>query len=238
MKKQFFVIAIIFIISSTTYALDLSVGFSAGAGISFARGDYGDEYNSELSRLRGNRNSNEDFNLQEFNLAYYNQIDVLLGFLPFLALETGFGFSSSSVSYTTIYSVNGFEQSAGNRSYQRVQIYTPFMLRGIYSYQSGTLTMSSYASAGVKLCVPVDVFGKGEDRGLFYSAYFTMDASFAIGQEFQVHNVHYFGLRLGYDLNICSPYRLQVSSTLEEGQFLIDALTLAVTYRYSFGRVL
>ncbi len=259
MKKLVAVLAAMFVVSTAAYALDLSVGVSGGAGIPFLRGDFADEMDKGMEES----NKMDGISVKDSALSWNAQLDVLLTFMPFLALETGVGFSSSSKTYTTTYSDSSDKSETEMEfKFQRMQVYIPIMARGQYEYEVGGLGMLSYLSAGVKLGIPVADFYTMEytkyiENGvdllkdftddqkkvtMAEAAGFTMDISFAIGQEFKLADVHYVGLRIGYDLNVLDPYKVPADDKnymeIEKGKLFVDSLNFNITYRYSFGSIL
>ena len=97
----------------------------------------------------------------------------------------------------------------------------PLMLRGQYEYNLGV----TYASAGVKFAL--------------LNAYtdFTMDASFAVGQEFRLGKANYLGIRIAYDLNVVKyPGTRAPLLFLPSREVSVPSdLNFSITYRYAFG---
>ncbi len=253
MKKMFAVIAAMFVVSTAAYAVDLSVGVTGGAGIPFMRFTDSD-YEKNFNDMRKDSDNVLD-------LSWNVQVDVLFTFIPYLALETGVGFSSSTMTYANTETDSPKKGDYSTMAFQRMQVYIPIMARGQYEYEVGGLGMLSYLSAGVKLGIPVAdamaIYGKydGKDyyttedyykaaynmslsddqKKMYKAADFTMDVSFAIGQEFKLADVHYVGLRIGYDLNVLDFYGKD--SMYDSGEAFMDSLNFNLTYRYSFGSV-
>ena len=217
MKKTLLLTVLILSITSMAYSYEISVGGSFGAGLPILRGD-----NVELP---------DDIS----KLATKTKVDVMIEFMPFLALETGLGFKTSSLTQEfdeggqTLKSVTG-----------RKEIFIPIMARGQYEYNLGV----SYISAGVNLGFPVDHYSTGylndeeidKDRDSD-SASFTMDIAFAVGTEFRIAKSHYVGLRLAYDLNVLPVYTLsdaQKDNPNRTDTFM-DDFSAGITYRYAFG---
>ena len=209
MKKTLLLTVLILSITSMAYSYEISVGGSFGAGLPILRGD-----NVELP---------DDIS----KLATKTKVDVMIEFMPFLALETGLGFKTSTFSIPTN-DKEGF-------NYSRKEIFIPVMARGQYEYDLGV----SYISAGVNLGFPVSKNYAyetldGEDtegRGGAASSSFTMDIAIALGTEFRLGTSHYVGVRLGYDINVVTAYdTTDVSNVLNQDDF-----TAGVTYRYAFG---
>jgi len=183
-KKLLLVFVTLFAFSASSYAVEVSLGYSVGGGLSFS------EKREDVA------------NEVEWN--FRNSIDVMFEFIPYLALETGLEIK--------------FLETIGVSKWS-----IPLMLRGQYEYNLGV----TYASAGVKFAL--------------LNAYtdFTMDASFAIGQEFRLGDANYLGIRIGYDLNVVK-YPDTVTTSFIFTQITRDInvpsdLSFSITYRYAFN---
>ena len=147
--------------------------------------------------------------------------------MPFLALETGLGFKTSTLSVPYGGKVE--------KHYSRKEVFIPVMARGQYEYDLGV----SYISAGVNLGFPVaknyfygTVDGEEVDGdGGVESSGFAMDVALALGTEFRLGTAHYLGVRLSYDINVVAPYDTTgLNNILNQDDF-----TAGITYRYAFG---
>ena len=210
MKKTLLLTVLILSITSMAYSYEISVGGSFGAGLPILRGDL--ELADDTSKL-----------------ATKTKVDVMIEFMPFLALETGLGFKTSTFSTP----IDGVATAESIMS--RKEIFIPVMARGQYEYDLGV----SYISAGVNLGFPVSkdytyatLDGETvEGRGGVESSSFTMDVAFALGTEFRLGTSHYVGVRLSYDINVVTAYdSSDVSDVVNQDDF-----TAGVTYRYAFG---
>lgn len=169
MKKLLCVMIVLFSVSAVSHAIEVSVGGSLGGGIAFLRGDNADTM----------PDSDEAFAMQI-------QANVMLQFMPFLALETGVGYGGSEINYST--STLGINTKI---TLARAQVYIPLLVRGQYEYDLGV----TYASAGVKLNIPImeDFWkvkvGDATATTLLGKAPFIVDIAFAVGQEFKLGTV-------------------------------------------------
>ena len=209
MKKTLLLTVLILSITSMAYSYEISVGGSFGAGLPILRGD-----NVELP---------DDTS----KLATKTKVDVMIEFMPFLALETGLGFKTSTFSMP--------EGGTVETHYSRKEIFIPVMARGQYEYNLGV----SYISAGVNLGFPVSknyvystVDGEEVEGGFgVESSGFAMDVALALGTEFRLGTAHYLGVRLSYDINVVAAHdTTDFSNVLNQDDF-----TAGVTYRYAFG---
>lgn len=217
MKKILLLCILIISISSMTYALDLSVGGSFGAGIPVFRGD--DSTNLLKSMESG-------FGDIAMNFTTKTKIDFMVEIMPYFAIETGIGYKTSSFAY---------EKDNAEAFLARLEIFIPIMLRAQYEYELGV----AYLAAGVNLGFPAfeNYYGarvSGLDDNTAKSSNFDMDISFALGQEFRLGKANYIGLRVAYDLNVVRPYATSGSLFPSDYDMFQDDFTVAVTYRYAF----
>ncbi len=217
-------------------SIDVSVGGSFGLGLPLFRGSAYEEIQSSLGQLGGFGGSAE-----ESKFAYAPQIDAVIVFNPFVAVETGVGFLSS-VETRTVSIFGGSTESV----MKRTQITIPVMIRGSYEYGLDLGPISSgitYLSAGAKLGLPVASYSTstGSVLGVTFSdevdaASFVLDIAFAVGQEFKFAEKHFLGMRVGYDLNVLTPLDEDATSNLSgsDVELFHDNLLFGITYRYMF----
>ena len=238
LDKLFCVMIALLTINTAAYAIEVSVGASFGAGMPIFRGtNYKDT-------IDGIKHQFPDAKKTTFTLI--PQIDVMIEFIPFLALETGLGFKYSTLKY-----VETLDRAEIDVSYTRSKIYIPIMLRGQFEYSLGV----TYISAGIKLGFPVSDYDVTALKDLNYSdqtfehsidaSPFTLDIAFALGQEFRIVTSHYVGVRIGYDLNVVEPFATASKDDFKNGteikafpdyfHWFHDDFTVALTYRYAFG---
>ncbi len=234
LRKILCTIITLFVISTASYAIEVSIGTSLGAGFPIFRGATYNAYSTSINTLYPNAEK----------LGYslnMPTIDVMVEILPAFAIETGLGYRYSTWqnSYTNL-GVNTID------SFTRSELYIPIMLRGQSKYGIGM----TYVSAGIKMGFPLSssyavkkTYSSDEQFlvGVIdaAAAKFVLDASFAVGQEFKLAEVHYLGIRVSYDLNILNAFSLQEKNITamfgEESEWRQDNLTFALTYRYAFS---
>ena len=144
------------------------------------------------------------------------------------------------------------QEVAGYRSqrfFQRNELTIPIMIRGQYELEK----FVGYASVGVKLGIPLSKhysFSKilkdgkeidsskesNKEADPNYSG-LAMDVAFALGGEYRIAGAHYVGLRLGYDLNVISPYNTKEMSDAmaKDFAFYQDNFNVSLSYRYAFN---
>ncbi len=231
MKKIIAVMIAMFTIGTSVYALEVSVGASVGLGPSFLRGEDAKTFDKMYSTVYG----------KPMGVNFYPQLDVMVEFLPFLALETGLG---SKIISTVSYQDTNNPDSVQANFQKFLNFNIPIMIRGQYEYSLGV----TYASVGVRLgfnLIGSDYhFLSGlpegsstEEASLFKSSPFNMDIAFAVGQEFRLGDANYLGIRIGYDLNVIRPYDTKALNDigLESPSLFHDDITFSLTYRYAFG---
>jgi len=224
MRKMFLVLSIMLAVITTQaslYAIEVSVGISAGLyEHSIFRGSDADKF-SGLN----------DFSGSEVDIP----INIMVEFLPFLALETGIGYS-----YTRIMDYDadmdfseGFSFDKGSIVFFKHGFTIPLMLRGQYEFNRVLV----YGSVGPKLFIPISDYVYKVDPAVaadfFKNSNFSLDLGFALGVEFRVGDANYLGLKVGYDLNLISP--LKSIGGKENPKFYNDDAGVSLTYRYAFG---
>ena len=228
-KNLLCVMIVMFALGTTAEAVEISVGASTGLDISFLRGKDAKDFDSMLETISEESRSSGG--------GVLSKIDLMIEVLPFLAIETGLGYESTGIGYR-------HEELFQGVVLNKVQMFVPVMLRGQYEYKLGV----SYASVGVKLGFPLlpympygsdDIyFGFDSPFDEIKSSKFSMDVSFAIGQEFRLGDANYLGIRIGYDLNVIQNFDAEQfkNAGLEayESHFM-DDVEFALTYRYAFG---
>ena len=241
-KNLLCVMIVMFAFSASSYAVEYSLGFSTGGGFPIFRGE--DDYSKNIDDLI----SSIDDNPFKRKVTIDTSIDVMVAFLPYLALETGIGYkfssymnmggSSSILSTTT---ATGF--------ITRNEVYIPIMLRGQYEYKIGV----TYLSAGVKMgfglsdyhdltLTSAGIIGGLGVQATIKQSPISLDVAFSLGQEFKVKERHFLGLRVNYDLNVVAPYAVSDRDDPKEGTFFNDVdfshddFSVEFTYRYVFGR--
>ena len=253
-SKILLIIVFLFSVSTTVYAVEISVGGSAGGGLPIVRGqDYAD-------RFAGFMDLGYKYKRCRAPIAIVSQFDVMFQFIPYLALETGLGFKYST-EQLAFHNGPGTDPGGSDNNYyiwQRSQVHIPIMLRGQYEYELLNYQLVTYFSAGAKFGVPVfqDYILEGytdsvwnennQVKNSYKSSNFALDVAFALGQEFKIGTSHYVGFRFSYDMNVIRPYATSKvnaqgvpseAGTMPDGVDLYhDDLTVALTYRYVIGR--
>ena len=230
-KNLLCVVVAMFALGTTAQAVEISVGGAAGFAVPFFRGKDAKEFVSALETMSG---TDKPF----MSIAIPTRLDLMVEILPFLAIETGIGYDNVGMIYTSTFGILGKSTFVINKS----QIYIPVMLRGQYEYEMGL----TYASVGVKLGIPLGDEYLGGFEGILAStgdsysiktSDFSMDVSFAIGQEFRLGKANYLGIRVAYDLNVIQNFdtdQFKKSGWEHESHF-IDDVEFLLTYRYAFG---
>ena len=246
-KKLMFVFVALFAFSTASYAVEYSLGFSTGGGFPIFRGEDGIDY---IKNIDDTISALDDDPFKR-KVTTDTSIDVLVAFLPYLALETGIGYKFSS--YMSMGSSLYFGTvTTATASITRNEVYIPIMVRGQYEYEIGV----TYLSAGVKLgfgltdyydltVTSVGFPGGAGVQGTIKQSPISLDVAFSLGQEFKVKERHFLGLRANYDLNVIAPYAVSErdsQGSLESGTMLKgidwyhDDFSVEFTYRYVFGR--
>ncbi len=250
-NKLLLLCLIIVVIPKTLYTIDLSIGFSFGAGAPVMYGEDFDSYKKYYEN-----------NYQYLKLYGYTllipQIDLMLECSPFFAIELGLGYKLST--YKVKYEIHDdADEYSSAYSYDYIishtknYIYIPLMLRGQYQYSLGVI----YLSTGVKFGFPVGStyttsfceYTEGDFIGYFYysgdvrPSLFLLDVSFAIGHEFNVATSHYVGIKVNYDLAVIKPFYAMEGTTVkfygksypfaDDAEWKHDDITFAITYRYA-----
>lgn len=255
MKKIFLVLSIM-LISTSIYAIEVSVGFSApGIGLGILRGDGV----LNAANLATERSGSSEGMEQKLTISFAPafQTGIMIEVLPFLALETGIGYTMSTVMYENEYitTVNGATVDASAQLlFTKTEITIPFMFRLQHEFRRFVM----YGAVGVKLGIPVSKGYLSEQTLIdgVLNVYFpedassvSMDISFSLGGEFRIASSHYLGLRLGYDLNVISPFdaekyadarnqALNATYKINASDYkdiYHDSFGASVTYRYAFG---
>lgn len=214
---------------------EVSVGVTAfGIGTGFLRGS---DAKTMINGFERDLSSSISF-------APAAQFDIMIEYIPgFAAIETGVGYSYSSLTYE-----KGEGQNKVKNRFTREEITVPIMFRGMLDNPF----FIPYSAVGVKFGIPVGdsylsskTFENAEEIQSIDidTSDFSLDVSFAIGFEYNIKSSydkeidiydratsHYIGLRLGYDLNVISP--LQNSENVRGNDFFHDNLSVSFTYRY------
>ncbi len=248
LNKLLYIIVALIVVNTSAYALDISLGGAFGVGLPIFRGlDY-------KKRMGNVGLLKETFpNFKKTTFAIVPQVDLMLEFIPFLALETGLGFKYSTLNYSD--SIQDGDIKTGGKIVTRSEFFIPVMLRSQFEYKLGV----TYISAGVKLGIPVSDYLLQENEYptlnnkkiiIAKASVFTLDIAFALGQEFKIANSHYLGVRVGYDMNVLRPYATSAGVVAESGDtvpseaetmlddtdWFQDNFAVALTYRYTFNR--
>ncbi len=249
LKKILCAISMMFVAGTVAHAQvvkDISAGINVGGGIPFIRYSDGSTWEDSFYDSR---------------TSFQVQATVLVEFaaLPFLALETGFGFSYAGLTWD-----NAGEDpfgwgyyNADNGWLERKQVYIPIMVRAQHGYGVGNMYMVSYFSIGLKLGIPIGDFMYHDvdyydyyDSSYDYSyaltlpkSSFALDIPIAVGQEIQFGESHYVGLRIQYDINVVAGHAFDMYGEWENswgGKIYeyTDSLNFSLTYRYSFASTL
>ena len=244
MKKIFLVLSMMFI-SVNIYGVETSIGLSSpGFGLGFLRG-------SDAKKIIGDLKKSPSSGISGFekvlglSLSPAVQLNLMIEFLPFIAIETGVGWRTSTIAYKQEASDTRIELT-----FRRNEIIVPIMLR----FQHEFKRIVVYGSAGVLLGIPLSQ--TYEFRHVFLSdklsnpfsntndynaSTFNMDVSFALGGEVRVGRANYIGLRVGYDLNVLSPLDAEETAA-EKGEpkddfesWYHDNFNVSLSYRYAFN---
>lgn len=223
MKKKLILCIAIAFIAGQLVAIDYSIGISTpGFGMGILRGKTAENQINHVEE----KGYKKDFGLSLFPVA---QIDFVVKFLPFLALETGVGYGMSTVFWSK--EVDGTK----NRFlFKKEGVVIPIMVRGFL--EIGKFIV--YVSMGPKLNILTSGYMNqeiGEEKQDLKAEKntFIVDLGFAIGGEYNITDAHYIGVRVGYDLNLISP--LKKYPTGEEIEaWNHDILAVSITYRYVF----
>ena len=242
MKKMILVLSMM-LIASSVYAIEYSVGLTApGFGVGILQGDTAKQYTDFLESGAMGTEVKKVFSP---SFAPAVQLDFMVELLPFLAIETGLGWTYSSIIYES--------EEIGGYMYQanivRNELTIPIMIRGQYEADK----FVGYASVGVKLGIPLSkhyMYGKilkdgkeidetkkpREDADPTYSD-MAMDIAFALGGEYRITGAHYVGLRLGYDLNVISSVNMKemTDDQAKDFDFYQDNFNVSLSYRYAFN---
>ena len=238
-KNLLCVMIAMFVFSASSYAVEYSLGFSVGGGSPIFRGedDFSKTIDDVISGLDG-----DPFKMEG---TFDASMDVMVSFLPYLALETGIGYKYSS--YMRMGSGTGLLATTLTGSISRSELYIPIMVRGQYEYKIGV----TYLSAGIKmgfglsdnyLTITETIGFLGGIQSTIESSPISLDIAFSFGQEFKVKQNHFLGLRVNYDLNVVAPYAVSDRNDPKEGTFFNDVdfshddFSVEFTYRYVFGR--
>ena len=242
MKKMILVLSMM-LIASSVYAIEYSVGLTApGFGVGILQGDTAKQYTDFLESGAMGTEVKKVFSP---SFAPAVQLDFMVELLPFLAIETGLGWTYSSIIYES--------EEIGGYMYQanivRNELTIPIMIRGQYEADK----FVAYGSVGVKLGIPLSKHyssmkmlkdGKEMDESKemnekldpTYSD-LAMDIAFALGGEYRITGAHYVGLRLGYDLNVISSVNMKemTDDQAKDFDFYQDNFNVSLSYRYAFN---
>ncbi len=223
MKKAFLVLTMMFL-SVSLYAIEVSFGASLRyLGMGIIRGDDANLLGDTLV----------DFGLDEIDpVSFFHggQLDMMVELAPYFAFETGIGYSVSTFAFEGR-TIGGVKAEV---IFKREEVTIPFLLR----LQVETRNQVYYAAAGVRLGIPVtenyaevnaSLFGKSQSIDVLDSE-FALDVSFALGVENRLIGSHYLGARMGYDMNVISPF-----DNKEMDDFYHDDFYGSLTYRYAFN---
>ena len=250
LKNILCIITSLLTINTVAHAVEISVGGSLAFGLPIVRGEDYEE------RFKGFMDLGYKYKRCRLPFTLAPQFDIMFQFMPYLALETGLGFKYST-EQVAFHNGPGSSDVGGSDNnfyiWRKSQIYIPIMLRGQYEYKIGI----TYFSAGVKLGIPMaDYISEGytdsvwnevnQVKNDYKSAPFALDIALALGQEFKLATSHYLGFRISYDINVIRPYATskanefgipsESGTMLENTDLFHDDLTIALTYRYAFGR--
>jgi len=255
MKQKILALSMAFAFVTThasLYAVEVSIGVSApGIGVSIMRGDGVDKILNAANAASAVLGGDDLQKIVPVSFAPAFQIDVMIEFLPNIALETGIGYSISTAMYQEKFDANvdGTVTELGSKlqvMFKQAEIVIPVMLRGQYEFERFLM----YGAVGAKLGIPVS---KGyllsqtltdDDLKVDFSenaSTVNLDIAFALGGEYRIANAHYIGLRLGYDLNVLSPlnaekYADSINGTASDFEDVFqDNFSASLTYRYAFN---
>ena len=223
MKKVFLVLSMMFL-SVSLYSMEVSFGSSLRyLSMGILRGSDANLLGDTLV----------DFGLDEIDSVSFfsgGQLDMMIELTPFFALETGIGYSVSTFEFEGR-TLGGVKAEV---IFKREEVTIPLLLR----LQVETRNQVFYAAAGVRLGIPVtdtysevnaSLFGVSQSIDVLDSE-FALDVSFALGAENRLIGSHYLGARMGYDMNVISPF-----DDKEMDDFFHDDFYGTITYRYAFN---
>ncbi len=227
MKKMLMVVVVLCMVSAM-FAVDFSLGGKVGLGVPVLRGADAEAYLDAFPS-----------DVDEFSNAFSANIDALIEFTPFFALESGLGFIASGGSYsigepaTALYAQN---------IVGRGELYIPVLARVQTEYDMGSIGGVSYFAIGAQVGINIVgdqgylAIGVGEDYlntvPLADASPVNFDIPIAIGQEFRFGTNHYVGLRAQYNINLTSP--IEPSAGLDPADWFHDSVMGMITYRYAF----
>ena len=223
-KKLLFVFVAMFTFSTVSYALETSIGIFWGGGSSVNRGEAVDEFSSIMEALGLNTGGGGGL---------VPQINVMLEFTPFLALETGV---EVNIGLGEIYSTDPKNSlfpflSKDHIGFGRIGLGVPIMVRGQYEWSRVLV----YGSVGPKIfgIVSGDYVTANEEfkyiLEMVEERYFSIDMAFALGVEFRLGDANYLGLRGNYNVNVLAP------ATFNGKDLYHDNWNVGITYRYAFN---
>ncbi len=239
-KKITLLIIMLLGFSLSSYAIEYSIGASWQAGFYNTRGQgYSSLENAVKTISSGSTITPHVF----LPITLNGNINFMVEFLPFFALETGFEYNQSVL---TIFDIReggnigdilgplvGFAKLYEN-AISRVSFGVPIMLRGQYEWDRVLV----YASIGPKIYYQaIDYIrdGSGKIASELLAAEnienrnMTIDIGFATGIEFRVGHANYIGLRASYNLNVLAP------ATFNGRELYHDNYGFGITYRYAFN---
>ena len=235
MKKFFTTVILSFLfVSLNLYSFEISVGSSfLGIGFGVFRGKYAQIIEDNA------KDNNTKLNTSSVSFMPVIQADVMIEFLPFLALETGLGFGVSS------YTAEVKKIDSPEYIFTRSEFRIPIMIRGQFELEKFLFYGSFGTKLGIQLSenyitIKTETADSEDITEIKNARGFTVDIAFAIGGEFRVVDSHYAGLRVGYDINVLSPMVGVNTTSFSIGDFdanstFHDNFNVSLTYRYAFN---
>lgn len=258
MKKCLLTIASILLISSLTYAVDFSIGITAGGwGPTFVRGT------SDDAKMFNNKDEDKFDGFKRplnYNMAFapVAQITGQVDIIPFFGIELGLGYSMKSIGFSFDGQDSDGKDVVSGYKMSINQLSIPLLLKGQYEIAD---MVNIYVGVGPKfnfnILAPTRTeYTDGKKNETDDNPYkaekeeynmFDMDLSFAIGAEYKIAGAHYLGLRVGYDMNLLGTmkeYKRYEDTTTGDwvdkyegrNKFYADDLAISLTYRYKFGQ--
>lgn len=232
MKKIIFSFLTIFVIGVNAFAVDFSIGATLGGwGPTFGRGKEYKDSTSGDTKAAG----------IPYSMAFAQVADVraFVDIIPYFGIEAGVGYAMKSLA--TKYEV-GSDKYVGQFNLNQISI--PIFFKGQYEIAN---MVNVYLGVGPKF--NINLGGNitsylndkkvGDEVKLEKEVYnaFDMDLTIALGAEYKIAEVHYLGLRVGYDINLLGSFKTQnEDGKYETSKYYIDDLAIALSYRYKFAK--
>ncbi|MGL4985689.1 MAG: outer membrane beta-barrel protein [Treponemataceae bacterium] len=227
MKKKLIIGVALLCMSFSTFAIDFSVGVTAGGlGPSFIRGE---EY--KLAKESDVKVTNDP----SLVFAPAVSVNAVLEFVPFLGLEAGLGFGTAKA---------GLKYTSDSETLKVYSEFTELMIPIMLRLQLPVANFNIYAGVGANLNIvlsgkAVSSNSDGKETIKLEKGYyngFVVDLVFALGAEYAIAQKHFVGLRAQYNLGLMDRvgYGYEGAEKPSKAAVLSDALAFSLTYRYKF----